>query len=436
MNQYKDHLGNVRMNYAQDPQEVEGLGILDESHYYPFGLQHSNYRAERIKNSQWLFLANEPARRVGKIKIDRKEENNNEKSFDDTVTPFSPFENPGYNYRFNGMELQSEFGVEMYDFGARNYACPEPSLGNPIGRWMNIDLPTIKINFYFRQAGPLAEKMRRHSPYNYAFNNPIYFIDPDGMQPAPASPSPAPTPSVSSSSSGNLGAAMMGDGQITQQMVQNSAFSSSQISSTAVQGGVKITGTDANEAAKDLDDSSGLEIKLNKNTEYLEIKGGNINNEYDQELSNAMDSNSNAIVNLQITDKEQLGVGGSLTPLYVGAFGGTRKGTGNEGGKIMTTQYLNLNHSRAVGKGGGVSSGHTIGHEILESFFASQLNNGINLPGNTPAYQAAHNRAANLKGSQFRESEALNIGGVKAIRYLDNNQIVPLQQVNFQINKN
>lgn len=112
--QYKDHLGNVRLSYgdANNDGTIANSEIIEESNYYPFGLTHSGYNS--------------------------------------VVTST----NPAQKYKYNGKELQDELGLNLYDYGNRNYDAS-------IGRFLSIDR--------------FAEKYNSRSSYNYAANNPVRF---------------------------------------------------------------------------------------------------------------------------------------------------------------------------------------------------------------------------------------------------------------------
>lgn len=117
----KDHLNNVRLRFSDlndDGQIDYNSEILENHHYYPFGL---------------------------KLQLD------------DLVISNSP-------YQFGNKEMHEEMSIEWLDFGTRWY---DPAMG----RWNSVD--------------PKAEDFFDLTAYNYAFNNPIKWIDPDGKAPHP-----------------------------------------------------------------------------------------------------------------------------------------------------------------------------------------------------------------------------------------------------------
>jgi RHS repeat-associated protein len=126
--QLKDHCylsavegGNVRVTFTD--KDKNGIPeVQSENHYYPFGMPIA--ALSYTNNATTLNT------------IDYKNE-----------------------YFYNGKEAEDDFGLGWLDYGARMY---DPT----VGRWWSVD--------------PMADKIRRWSPYSYCFNNPMRFIDPDG----------------------------------------------------------------------------------------------------------------------------------------------------------------------------------------------------------------------------------------------------------------
>ena len=114
--QYKDHLGNVRLSYTDNPSNPGTPTIIEENNYYPFGLEQKGYNGQ-----------------------------------------INGVENNHFNY--NGKELEKDLDLGWMDYGARRYM-------RDLGRWGSLD--------------PLAEKYTNLSPFTYVANNPINAIDPDG----------------------------------------------------------------------------------------------------------------------------------------------------------------------------------------------------------------------------------------------------------------
>ncbi len=141
---YTDHLGNIRLSYTWD-EEIQDVNILEENHYYPFGLKHGSYNETKkaYDGTELISLiSGESIKRPILVQV----------------------ANSGYQYQYQGQERQDELGLNWDSFKWRNY-------DYAIGRFMSVD--------------PLAEKYNTWSPYTFSGNRVIDARELEGLEPVP-----------------------------------------------------------------------------------------------------------------------------------------------------------------------------------------------------------------------------------------------------------
>lgn len=230
------------------------------------------------------------------------------------------------NRKYNGKEWIEAHGYDEYDYGARG-------MYPAIARFTTVD--------------PLAEKYYWISPYAYCLNNPVKYIDPDGMK-------------------------------------------------------VSLTGYELLQIIDELAKTTNVNLHWDKDNGYLTYeKSDKVEyNEYDKEIMKAIDD-PNIEVRLRGLTQEQSYSNKTIdyykiTPegsVIGGAFEGSRVFSNR---KVVATQSIDYTTIKNMEKVGMDKSGFVIGHELLEAYYGAQDYPGTTINGSEAAkkaYTESHNKA-------------------------------------------
>ncbi len=224
-------------------------------------------------------------------------------------------------YKYNSKELNEDLGLNLSDYGARWYDAA-------LGRWWSVD--------------PLGEKFGAWSGYNYGVDNPIRFIDPDGMVPD----------------------------------------------------NVIINGPDAEMAVAALNETSKLKITRDAETGMLSSEG-KAKTKAEKKLLKAIKDPSRLVVlettTAQTYDDPKDGTNNNV--ILPGGYMGSEV-VEKDGKKGVTGhQKINMDIASKVASVIGEKTGETVMHEINEAYFGTILDPGGSYP---TGFQKSHDASKSL----------------------------------------